>query len=541
MSKLLKISVVMLLTVFLLPKYASAQQSWWDSDFQYRRQLTVGPADQGYSVKLRFDTATTPSATTLYAASVSTAKGDDFRIVYNGTELDRDITSFTPSLIEIWFKVQSDIATTPDGTSYILYYGNAAATNPPANEKNVYLWFDDFNRADQTNITIESAYTKTGGGIWPIENNTLKNIGGGGDPNKLIISALGTVSKDVDMLTKIKVVTFGGSDYARMGISSSMDSSGGGYCALFHNYLGSLHFLNDRRSWGTGGSCGWSIGTWYYMRFRVIDPISKLGKAKVWEVGTAEPSDWSVSGNFGSGSARGYGEIGFAGSRQPDTTYFDDILIRHIAEPEPAVSSGAEESTTPSNLPPTANATATPTSGDAPLAVAYTGEGADQDGAIASYSWDFGDGAISSEQDPIHTYASSGIYATILTVTDDQGATGSDTLGVTVTDGTGTTGGMPRSIGFQAKLKDYQGTLLDGTYIISFRIYDTDIGGVPLWEETQEVYIEEGFLDAELGSTVAIMLPFDKQYWLGVEIAPDIEMFPRFKFKSVPYSFNMVQ
>jgi hypothetical protein len=51
-----------------------------------------------------------------------------------------------------------------------------------------------------------------------------------------------------------------------------------------------------------------------------------------------------LEGNFGGGASRGYGEIGFAGSRTTDITYFDDIVIRTLASSEPSISVGGEES-----------------------------------------------------------------------------------------------------------------------------------------------------------------------------------------------------
>jgi hypothetical protein len=207
------------------------------------------------------------------------------------------------------------------------------------------LWFDDLNRADKPDITTETSYqVKTGGGTWSIQNGTLRNVGVSGDPNKLIITALGNVTADVDMLVKIKVASFAGGDTSRMGLSSNMDPSGGGYCALFHYDQNSLDLLNDLRSWGTYGTYSWSLNTWYCMRFRVIDPSTRLGKVKVWPVGTVEPTSWTNDASFGSGSARSYGEVGFAGSRTSDTTYFDDIVIRYITSSEPSTSLGAEES-----------------------------------------------------------------------------------------------------------------------------------------------------------------------------------------------------
>jgi len=89
----------------------------------------------------------------------------------------------------------------------------------------------------------------------------------------------------------------------------------------------------------------------------------------------------------------------------------------------------------PVNQPPTATASANPTSGTAPLAVAFTGTGNDPDGTIASYSWSFGDGGTSTQQNPSHTYVSSGNYTASLVVTDNSGATGSALVGITVSAG----------------------------------------------------------------------------------------------------------
>ncbi|GAA3310102.1 hypothetical protein GCM10020295_76290 [Streptomyces cinereospinus] len=83
---------------------------------------------------------------------------------------------------------------------------------------------------------------------------------------------------------------------------------------------------------------------------------------------------------------------------------------------------------------PLATATATPTSGTAPLTVRFSSEGSrDPEGGTISYHWDFGDGATSDEASPTHTYATRGQFTAQLTVTDAGGRTG--TANVTVTSG----------------------------------------------------------------------------------------------------------
>jgi uncharacterized delta-60 repeat protein len=65
--------------------------------------------------------------------------------------------------------------------------------------------------------------------------------------------------------------------------------------------------------------------------------------------------------------------------------------------------------------------------------VAFDGSSSsDLDGTIASYSWDFGDGASASGASASHTYSEDGTYAVRLTVTDDKGVPSSTTQSLTV-------------------------------------------------------------------------------------------------------------
>ena len=76
-----------------------------------------------------------------------------------------------------------------------------------------------------------------------------------------------------------------------------------------------------------------------------------------------------------------------------------------------------------------------PYTGTAGIALTFDGSGSsDSDGSIVSYDWDFGDGATGTGVSPNHTYATGGTYIVWLTVTDDGGATGTDTTTATIQD-----------------------------------------------------------------------------------------------------------
>jgi hypothetical protein len=97
----------------------------------------------------------------------------------------------------------------------------------------------------------------------------------------------------------------------------------------------------------------------------------------------------------------------------------------------------------------------------------------------------------------------------------------------------------PRILSYQGVLSDSRRTaVVDGTYSLTFRIYDVESGGTPLWEEKNDVQTIDGIFETILGSKTPLLLPFDKSYWIALQLQGEQEMTPRVRFVSSPYSFR---
>jgi len=100
---------------------------------------------------------------------------------------------------------------------------------------------------------------------------------------------------------------------------------------------------------------------------------------------------------------------------------------------------------------------------------------------------------------------------------------------------------VPTTISYQGVLTDASGTVVpDGSYKLTFKLYDVETGGTALWSETQSVLVSKGIFSVALGSVTPIGLAFDKPYWLGVTVGTGTELTPRIALTGSAYSFRSV-
>lgn len=182
------------------------------------------------------------------------------------------------------------------------------------------------------------------------------------------------------------------------------------------------------------------VGETYGTEFYIIGPsprtitVTHPNGGEGWFPGTILPITWDTNrvgtvdidlyadGVFATAAVTGTRNDGVTFWAAPDNlTARRDYTIRitNAADPVDYDTSDAPFTIAPV---PVAGFTVTPTTGTAPLTVAFED---DSTSLIDGYRWDFGDGMTSTLESPMHVYADPGAITVTLTVT---GPTGTDTV-----------------------------------------------------------------------------------------------------------------
>jgi len=95
----------------------------------------------------------------------------------------------------------------------------------------------------------------------------------------------------------------------------------------------------------------------------------------------------------------------------------------------------------------------------------------------------------------------------------------------------------PGAIAVQGRLTDRGGTPLDGTYNVTFRLYEQETGGSAICSDTRSVTVEDGLFSDYMDGCYDDL--YGQKVWLGVEVESDGEMTPRQVIYSVPYALSL--
>lgn len=97
---------------------------------------------------------------------------------------------------------------------------------------------------------------------------------------------------------------------------------------------------------------------------------------------------------------------------------------------------------------------------------------------------------------------------------------------------------IPRVINYQGRLTDKDDNPLTGNFLVTFRFYDIEKDGLPIWEEGHILGIKNGMFNVLMGSVKPLEMDFNKDLWISMEVASDGEMAPRIKLASSVYALN---
>jgi hypothetical protein len=94
------------------------------------------------------------------------------------------------------------------------------------------------------------------------------------------------------------------------------------------------------------------------------------------------------------------------------------------------------------------------------------------------------------------------------------------------------------SINYQGRLTDSASNPLDGTYTMTFKLYENASGGSALATDTHPVSVTEGLFSTNIA--FGSWWYFDgRALWLGIQVGTDPEMTPRQELRPVPYALSL--
>ena len=168
------------------------------------------------------------------------------------------------------------------------------------------------------------------------------------------------------------------------------------------------------------------------------------------------------------------------------------------------------------NQSPSVSLSAAPIAGNAPLTVSFSAAGADLDGDTISYSWEFGDGAVTDNvTETSHVYTEGGLYTVTVTVSDGlAGATAQASIAVNQPpvvnlNAAPTSGSAPLDVTLTAIASDADGDTLSYSWSFGDGVTAGDAASVLHRYESSGVYtatvvVTDGQATASAQKSIAV-------------------------------------
>ena len=97
--------------------------------------------------------------------------------------------------------------------------------------------------------------------------------------------------------------------------------------------------------------------------------------------------------------------------------------------------------------------------------------------------------------------------------------------------------GQDQTLSIQGVLRQPSGKAVnDGNYQITFNFYNDATGGSLVSSKQESVDVKDGLYTANVDIAG---IPFNEQYWIGVQIGTDAELSPRAKLTAAPYALAL--
>jgi hypothetical protein len=313
-------------------EYKATKWTWFNTSWSYKKEINLSGV---------------PANTTNYQQRLVITKETGMNSNYSDlrftnptetTSLPYWIETSNASQAIVWLNVSIF-----NGTVAYLYYGDTSAVST-SNGSNVFLFFDDFNRADSA--SLGSNWQNVSAGNWSIiSNQGYRNHEGTACGSDFAVALVGGVPLNfTDIITQatFNFTVFSGTD-VYFGLTSRFLNNCGtdeGYHLVVHNAITNIQLLDGGVAWKTALTTTQALNeNWNYE----LQINGTTINGKLWKVGTTKPTSWTITNTT---SSRADGFIGISGQKGPAyhaNAYFDNFFARTWIISEPTATFGSEE------------------------------------------------------------------------------------------------------------------------------------------------------------------------------------------------------